>query len=164
MDDAAFEEVYRTHFAPVYRYLLSLTRDPRLAEELTQETFFRALRSVDRFRGDSGLLTWLFAIARNAFLTEARRRPTAPLEEAASLSDGGESPEERLIRLEEGERWMNAVEALEEPYREVFRLRLWGEKPFREIGAAFGKSENWACVVYHRAADKLRKRGKDGSL
>ena len=158
MDDKQFEKAYRTHFAPVYRYALSLTRDPRQAEELTQETFFRALQSLDRFRGESRLSTWLFAIARNAFLTEARRRPTAPLEAAAEMPDDADGPEEGLVRREEGARLALAVEELEEPYREVFRLRLWGGMAFREVGAAFGKSENWACVVYHRAVKKLRDR------
>ena len=69
-----FEEIYRTYFADVYRYALALSRDAHTAEEVTQETFFRALASIDQFRGDCQLRVWLCQIARNQYLSLCRER------------------------------------------------------------------------------------------
>lgn len=69
-----FEEIYQTYFADVYRYILALSRDAHTAEEVTQETFFRALASIDQFRGDCQLRVWLCQIARNQYLSLCRER------------------------------------------------------------------------------------------
>ena len=84
-----FDLVYREYFDPVYRYALSLSGDAHTAEEITQETFFRAMRSLDRFRGESSLKSWLFSIARNAWISELRRKKAAPLEQAEEAPDPG---------------------------------------------------------------------------
>ena len=74
MSEKSFEEIYRSYFDPVYRYVLSLTRDEQEAEELTQETFFKALQAIDGYRGESSLKTWLCSIAKNCFYSEKRRK------------------------------------------------------------------------------------------
>ncbi len=158
MSDRDFEEIYRRYFEPVYRYALSLTRDEQRAEELTQETFFKALQSVDGYRGESSLQTWLCSIARNRFLSELRKKKPEELETLAEQSDGAAGPEERAIERVESLRLHRAIHELPEPYREVFSLRVFAQLGFREIGALFGKTDNWACVVYHRARDQIRKK------
>ena len=156
MDEKNFEEVYRRYFDPVYRYLLSLDPDAQLAEELTQETFFRALEGIGRFRGDSSVKTWLCSIAKNLYLSERRRRKPVSLEEVPERSDEASGPEEQAIGHAESLRLHQKLHALPEPYREVFSLRAFAQLSFREIGSLFGKSENWACVVYHRARARLK--------
>jgi len=156
MDEKSFEEIYRTYFDPVYRFALSLTRDADQAEEITQETFFKALRSLDTYRGESAIQTWLCAIAKNVFLSQQRRKRPEPLEELTERSDGAPGPEERTVARMESARLHQALHDLPEPYKEVFTLRVFAQLSFREIGALFGKTENWACVVYHRARAKMR--------
>lgn len=157
MTEKDFERVYREYFDPVYRYALALTRDANEAEELTQETFFKAMQAVDGFRGDCGVKTWLCGIAKNAFLSEKRRKQPEPLDELPERADEAEGPEGVLLQKDESRRLHRALHALPEPYREVFTLRVFGQLSFRDIGELFGKTDNWACVVYHRARARLQK-------
>ena len=158
METGSFDEIYQCYFDPVYRYVLSLSGDPQVAEEITQETFFRALGSLDRFRGDSSVKSWLCAIAKNRWISEQRKKKPRPIEEASALPDPGVSPEESLLRRDESMRVHRLLHHLEEPYREVFTLRTLGQLSFRDIGEIFGKTANWACVVYHRARAKIKER------
>lgn len=149
-----FQEVYDLYFRDVYKYALSLSRDPHVAEEITQETFFKALKSIDSFRGQCRLYVWLCQIAKNTYLTYAGKhsREAPEREEAA-----GESPEERLLRHETAFEIHRLLHALQEPYKEVFSLRVFGELSFRQIGELFGKTESWARVTYHRARLKIKE-------
>ena len=156
MEPEGFEAIYQSYFDPVYRYVLSLSQDPHVAEEITQETLFKALRSLDRFRAECSRKSWLCAIAKNLWISQTRKKKTQPMDEAAELPDPGIGPEESIVRAEESMRIHRLLHRLEEPYREVFTLRTLGQLSFRDIGELFGKSENWACVVYHRARAKLK--------
>lgn len=157
MEPETFDSVYQSHFDSVYRYVLSLSRDPHIAEEITQETFFKALRSLDQFRGDSSVKSWLCTIAKNIWISEQRKKKTQPIDELLTFPDPGVSPEESIARQDESMRIHRLLHRLEEPYREVFTLRTLGQLSFRDIGELFCKSENWACVVYHRARTKLKE-------
>ncbi len=158
MREDEFDAVYRTCFEPVRRYALTLTRDGDAAEELTQETFFRALRAIEGFRGECSLQTWLCGIARNIFLSDARRRRTEPLDEIPELADEAAGPESLAVLREDALAVHRVLHGLEEPYKEVFSLRVFGQLSFREIGSLFGRTENWACVVFHRAKAKLVRK------
>lgn len=148
-----FEEVYRDYLEDVYRFSLALCRDPVLAEDLTQETFFRALEHIGQFRGECTLRVWLCQIAKHAWLTHCRRQrrrePEPELRE--------EGPEERLAQKETAMEVHQVLHSLPEPYREVFALRVLGELSFREIGALFHKTESWARVTFHRARLKIKE-------
>ncbi len=157
MEPESFDEVYQSYFDPVYRYALTLSRDPQAAEEITQETFFKALRSLEKFRGDCSMKSWLCAIARNLWLSELRKKKPQPIDEMTDIPDSNVGPEESIVRRDESMRIHRLLHRLEEPYREVFTLRTLGQLSFRDIGGLFGKTENWACVVYHRARARLKK-------
>lgn len=149
-----FQEVYERYFKDVYKYALSLSRDESVAEEITQETFFKALKNMDSFRGQCRLYVWLCQIAKNTYFTYAgKARRTQPQQEFAA----GDSPEESLLRSETAFEVHRALHALEEPYKEVFSLRVFGELSFRQIGELFGKTESWARVTYHRARLKIKE-------
>ena len=148
-----FEEVYRLYFRDVYRYCLALTRDEQVAEEVTQETFFKALKAIDKFDGKCRLYVWLCQIAKHTYLSMLQKRRAG--EELPNPS--GESLEEKLLTKESAFEIHQILHALEEPYKEVFSLRTFGELPFRQIGALFGKTESWARVTYHRARLKIRE-------
>ena len=152
-----FEHLYNTCYMRVFSYVMTLTGDRLQAEEITQESFFRAFSRQSQFRGEADEVTWLCAIAKNLFLDGKRRQgrqETVPEEPADSAKGPAQTAEDRDSSF----RIHMALHALEEPYREVFELRIFGELSFREIGMIFGKTENWARVTYHRARIKLQER------
>ncbi len=154
------EELYRTYFDIVYRYIRSISQDGSLAEEVTQETFFKALKKADQFRGDCDLRVWLCQIAKNTLYDHLKKQKKQllgdeRLEEAESAD--GELLEEKLAQRSQVMEIHKVLHRLSEPYKEVFSLRTFGELTFREIGMLFGKSENWARVTYYRARVKIRE-------
>ncbi len=151
----SMEEIYQQYAQTVYRYLFSLVRDPDLAEELTQETFYQAIRSIDRFDGSCKITTWLCAIAKNALRTHQRKHP--PTEDIDELPLQAPSAEAEAISAEAKLSLMRRLHALPEPYREIIYLRSLGNLSFREIGELLDRSENWARVTFYRAKEKLGK-------
>ena len=154
------EELYRTYFDIVYRYIRSVSQDGSLAEEVTQETFFKALKKADQFRGDCDVRVWLCQIAKNTLYDHLKKQKKQllgdeKLEKAESA--GGELLEEKLAQRSQAMEIHKVLHRLSEPYKEVFSLRIFGELTFREIGMLFGKSENWARVTYYRARVKIRE-------
>ena len=154
-----FEAVYRQYFADVYKYALALSRDEQTAEEVTQETFFKALTAIDSFRGDCQLRVWLCQIARNQYLTLCRERKKFT---DAEPEPGDSGIEEGFADREDARRLHVLLHGLPEPYKEVFSLRTFGELPFAQIGELFGKTESWARVTYFRARRRL-KEAYDGT-
>lgn len=151
-----FEDIYRKHFSGVYRYALSLCRNEALAEELTQNTFFKAMENLDGFRGQSSLFAWLCQITKNQYITLCRKRKRLSDEE---IPEGtGASLEADLLEREDSRRLHRLLHELPEPYREVFTLRVFGELPFAQIGELFGKSDGWARLIFYRAKNELRRR------
>ena len=149
-----FEAVYRQYFADVYKYALALSRDEQTAEEVTQETFFKALTAIDGFRGQCQLRVWLCQIARNQYLTLCRERQKYG---ERSAEPGDEGIEEGFARREEARTLHRLLHQMPEPYKEVFSLRTFGELPFSQIGELFGKTESWARVTYFRARRRLKE-------
>lgn len=149
-----FQEVYDLYFKDVYKYALSLCRDEQTAEEVTQETFFKALKHIDSFKGQCRLYVWLCQIAKNTYFTYARKTARhTPEHDAPS----GESPEDKLLEKESAFEIHRILHGLSEPYKEVFSLRVFGELSFAQIGILFGKTESWARVAYHRARLKIKE-------
>ena len=155
MTRKTIEALYLTYFGPIYRYILRLSGDNALAQDITQETFARAMAGLDGFRDECRVRTWLFQIAKHCYYNHIRRekrRGTLPEAEPKSPAP---SPEAVLLAGESAMEVHRALHRLGEPYREVFFLRAMGELSFRQIGDIFGKTENWACVTYHRTRNKL---------
>lgn len=154
------EELYRTYFDIVYRYIRSISQDGSLAEEVTQETFFKALEKIDQFRGDCDVRVWLCQIAKNTLYDHLKKQKKQLLgDERLEETEGagGELLEEKLAQRSQAMEIHKILHRLSEPYKEVFSLRTFGELTFREIGMLFGKSENWARVTYYRARVKIRE-------
>ena len=150
-----FEKLYQVYYMKVYSYLVSLTSNPEVAEELTQKTFFKVLHK-NNYRGDSNEFTWLCSIARNLFIDETRSQKHHVEFEEDLVSECNVEQivenEELLLKVHQ------ILHVLEEPYKEVFQLRVFGELSFQSIGVIFGKSENWARVTYHRARLRMQER------
>ena len=150
--------VYRQYAELICRFLFSLCRDAETARELTQETFYQAVRSAGRYDGSCKVSTWLCQIARHLWYQELERRsrrPGAGLPE--TLADPSPGPEKAFEFSQDKVRLMRAVLELDETAREVVLLRITGAFSFREIGEVFQKNENWARVTFYRAKQKLMK-------
>lgn len=152
-----FEKLYHAYYMKVYSYVMSLSRNRTLSEEITQNTFFKAFTSLDGYRKESDFFTWLCAIARNLYYDELRKSRHGTDLDASEL-EGSPGPEEAVLRSDTSLRIHMILHTLEEPYKEVFQLRVFGELSFRQIGCIFGKTENWARVTYHRAKLKIQER------
>lgn len=153
-----FNQVYQEYFRDVYLYLRSLGANPELAEEITQESFVRAMQSLNQFDGSKDIRAWLFVIARNTLyraLQKSKRHSTLPEEE--NLTDRQPDIVEQLADRERAQEIHKRLHAMKEPYKEVFTLRVFGELPYEQIGNLFGRSSGWARVTYHRALIKLRE-------
>ena len=155
-----FDQAYIEHFQYVYRFVLSLCRDEALAEEIAQEAFFRALKSIDSFKGDCSIRAWLCQIAKNTYLNHVKRRrfvhPSADIPEGASPG-----PEAELLSAERSRALHGALHRLEEPFKEVFTLKVFADLSHREIANVFGKNESWSRVTYHRGKQKLMEMIKE---
>lgn len=153
-------DVYRKYADMVYRYLLSLTHDSHVAEELTQETFYQAIRSSGKYDGSCKISTWLCAIARNVLLTYRRKNPQH--EDLDALNDHRSlSAEDQAISSVERVGLLRRLHLLSDPFREVLYLRIFGGLSFREIGEMLDRSENWARVTFYRGKEKLWTELKD---
>ena len=152
-----FDQVYQKYFRDVYKYLLVLCRNQWVAEEITQETFFKVLEKLDQFDGRSSLYSWLCQIAKHTYFDHCRWEKRNGREEDVDADWPLDSLEERLLDQESLQEIYRGIHALEEPYKEVFLLRLFGELSFAQIAALFHKTESWARVTYYRAKGKIKE-------
>lgn len=149
------DKIYKEYFETVYKYLLYLTHNEDLSEELTQETFYKAIRKINQFKEKSSILTWLIRIARNLYFDELKRNKK--LEELSEYKIYDKSIEDTIVSNEEKIELKQRINELNETYKKVVLLRISGELGFKEIGLLFNKSETWARVTFYRAKNKLMK-------
>lgn len=151
-----FEEIFAQNYDIVYGYIMKRCADPHLAEEITQQAFFNAFLQIGRFRGDCKISVWICQIAKNelcAYYRKNRNKVAFPEE---LLCDD----EEMFTKLENEEMKqliLSKIHCLQEPYREVFYLRILGDLSFREIGKIMEKNESWARVTYYRARMQIKE-------
>ena len=151
------DTIYRLYFRDVFLFLKGLTANDGLAEELTQETFFRALKGLEHYDGKQDVRAWLFTVARTACYDPCRRAThAAPLKDAETKA--ADSPDIAQLLVDEDAAFTvhQCLHTLEEPYKEVFSLRVFGELPFEKIGAIFGHNAAWARVTYYRAKTRIQ--------
>lgn len=159
------DAAYREYAVMVYKFLLSLCYEEELAEELTQETFYQAVRSVDRYDGSCKVSTWLCQIAKHLWYREMERRKRKGTSElTADMESLEKLVEEQLLVKEEKMELFRKVHVLDEISKEIVLLRVTGAFSFKEIAELFGKNENWARVTYYRAKQKLLKGGEKNEM
>jgi len=155
----AIEDIYQKYAKTVYGFLLIRTNNPDLAEELTQETFYQAVKSIKKFKGDSSVSTWLCAIAKNIWYGYRKKNCYSSLEEAENI--GTSTVEEDFISDWDNIKILKILHQLENPMKEVVYLRLIGNLSFRDIGEIMEQSENWARVNFYRGKEKIVKGVKE---
>ena len=156
-----FEQLYNTYFNDVYLYILRLSGNEHVAEEITSDTFFKAMKSIDSFRGDCDVRVWLCQIAKNcyySYVKKSNRTEQVDEVEMQEIPDLAPSISEELVRRDEIWRIQKILHDVGEPYKEVFMWRVYAELSFKQIAQIFGKTENWACVTYHRARKIIKER------
>jgi len=153
------EELYNTYFHDVYLYMMSLSKSEEISEEITQETFFRAMKSLDKFEGKSSIKTWLCQIARNLFINHIKKQKRFSDDELpVDIPDVKADFVEKISDNSEAVSIHKILHNLEEPYKEVFSLRVFSELSFKQIADIFGKTESWARVTFHRGKLKISEK------
>ena len=152
-----FERLYSEFYPQVFAYLLKLTGDHQLAEELTQDTFFKIFRKIDDYRGDCSFNVFACRIAKNNYYSYLKKRRKQAPPPSAEIPDEGPSIEDRLDDKQLASKIHAVLHTLPEPYREVFWMRVFGELPFEEIARLHGRTESWARVTFHRAKLKIQE-------
>ena len=154
---ADLESIYRQYSDTVFRFLMSKTGSVELTEELTQETFYQAVKSIDRYDGSSRITSWLCGIAQNVLYAHLRARQKDPL----PLEDVPEQPvvstEDLVVTRDETRAILEAIRELPDPGGEIMRMRIFGGLSFKQIGAILGRTEVWARVNYYRAKQSVIK-------
>lgn len=156
-----FEKIYQKYFNDVYRYIRKLSNNEHIAEEITADTFFKAMSAIDSFRGDCDIRVWLCQIAKNCYLSYLKKN--GQIEDIADtelqyIADPNENLEEQFAKQDEAAQIRKELHTIPEPYKEIFMWRVFAELSFKQIGEIFNKSENWACVTYHRARTMIKTR------
>lgn len=152
-----FQEVYDLYFKDVYKYIFSLCRNKVVAEEITQETFLKALKSINSFNGSCKLYVWLCQIAKNTYFSYCKKEKRFNYDDNLEEEKNDTSIENGLLSKDSAFEIHKVLHKLDQPYKEVFTLRIFGELSFSQIGELFGKTEGWARVTYHRARIKIKE-------
>ena len=116
------------------------------------------MNSIDSFRGDCDIRVWLCQIAKNCYYSYLKKAGRIDSIEDIEIAEQGVSLEERLSHQDQAVQIQKILHDIPDPYKEVFMWRVFAELSFKQIGQIFGKSENWACVTYHRARNKIKER------
>ncbi len=159
MDNNDFEIIYKKYVSKVFSFILKLSGNYYVAEEITQETFVKAYTSLSSFRGECRLEVWLCQIAKNLFFDYIKKssRETSTDNEIEKDNHYQNNVEHQIIIQEDFERLTHAVTALNEPYRSVIIDYLFIDLSYKEIAIKYKKTENWARVTFHRAKQKVRE-------
>ena len=156
-----FEKVYRMYFKDVFLYIMSISGDEQIAEDIISETFLKALESINGFKGNCDIRVWLCQIAKNTYYSYMRKKKKYSVQELPIEIEDKVNIEQSVLSAEASMEAHKILNNLEEPYKEVFTLRIFGELSFKQIASLFGKTENWACVTFHRAKKKIQARMED---
>ena len=156
-----FEKIYIRYFNDVFLFLKKISKDESIAEEITSETFFKAMRSIDNFRGETDVRVWLCQIAKNCYFSYLKKQHRVENIDDIDLPDNKDTIEEQILKQYDAMQVHLLLHNLAEPYKEVFMLRVLGELSFKQIADIFQKTDNWACVTYHRARNKILMQMED---
>ena len=160
MKDADIERLYVAYSKLIYGYLLKCTGDESLSEELTQETFYQAMISMERFQGKCKESVWLCQIAKHIWYKNLRKEKKytyVPEDQWETLIPPCDSVETSVFEQRDKLTLYKYIRLLPKDMQEVVYLRLTGDLSFGEIGEIMDRSEVWARTNYYRAKERLMK-------
>ena len=150
------EKIYRIYFEDVYRFLLSLSKNKDIAQDITSETFLKVINNTKKIEKSTNIKAYIFTIAKNTYINYYKKNKLMiATDDIEKFDQGIDSFEESLIEDDKLKILRNAIDKLDEPYKSITKLRL-NDLSFKEIGKIYGKTSNWACVCYYRAKEKLK--------
>ena len=151
------KKIYEEYCEVVNKYLFCLTKNYDIAEELTQETFYRAVKKISTYKGECKISVWLCQIAKNLWYDQCRKnKKIININYDLINVEDGNRVEEQVISSDEKITLYKKIQTLDEKTREVIYLRITGELSFKEIGDILNKTENWARVTFYRGKSKLK--------
>ena len=153
-----FEKLFHEKREFIFKYLMKMTRDALLSEELTQETFFRAYMNYASLRNKEKASAWLCQIARNTYFAWHNEHKKIDSLDNFETVSAGENIEDVFVQKDLSQKALCCLHELGEPYKEVFMLSVFGGVSLKDISSIFGKSESWARVTFYRAKQKLMER------
>lgn len=153
-----FEKLFNENIEFIFKYLMKMTRDIALSEELTQETFFRAYMNYASLRNKEKASVWLCQIAKNTYFAWYNEQKKKESMDALETVSDNENIEDAFVQKGLSQKALLCLHELEEPYKEVFMLSVFGGFSLKDISSIFGKSESWARVTFYRAKQKLLER------
>ncbi|MCI9286441.1 MAG: RNA polymerase sigma factor [Clostridia bacterium] len=153
------EDICNKYYKNVYKYLMSLSHNPNIAEELTQETFCRAIKEINKFKGNCEIITWLCIIAKHLYYQYSKKSIYENIDDINDISSV--SIEDTYILSQDRLDLYKSLQKISESERNVVYLRLLGLS-FKEISEIIGKNETWAKVVFHRGKKDLSRYIKGG--
>lgn len=154
-----FDEIYRTYASDIYNFILKLSGNETISMDILQDTMMKAVMSADKFKGNCSVKTYLCTIARNEYYNYLKKseNKNVPLDVVTDRSDDDNSPEILLTDSDQAMQIHELLHLLEEPYKEIFTLKVFADLTYKDIGNIFGKNENWARVTYFRAKERIIK-------
>ena len=156
-----FEEIYCKYYKSIYKYLITITKEVHIAEEIAQETFFKAMKNIDKYDSNKKMFTWLCEIAKNTYFSEYKRnKKYQELDKLELQIDNEQDIIDKILDNENNIKILKILHDLEDPYKEIFSLRVYCELSFKQIGEIFGKTESWARVTYYRSKLKIKENLK----
>ena len=158
-DMTDFERIFIDNKDFIFKYLMKLTNNHSLSEELAEETFFRAYINFSSLRDKEKAPVWLCQIAKNTYYGWCRQEKNiGAFEEGLESIESSYNIEEEYVQKELSQRAMAALEQLDNPWKDVIKLSVFGGLSLSEISKAYGKSESWARVTFYRAKQKLLEK------
>lgn len=152
------EKIYRLYFEDLYKFILYLSKNKEIAEDVTSETFLKVMDNLEKIKKEDSIKTYLLQVGKNTYYTYIKRnKKLLLLEDYEENIANKEDIEEEFIKKEDKSSLENLIEKLDQPYKDIVKLRLFQEMPFKEIGKVFNKTDNRACVCFYRAKEKLKE-------
>ena len=163
--DVNFKDIYCKYYKSINRYLITITKNEDVAEEIAQETFFKAMKNINKYDSSKKMFTWLCEIAKNTYFSEYKKSKRLQAFNEVDFSIDEEADIiDKIIDSDSKIKILKLLHQLEEPYKEVFTLRVYGDLTFKQIGEIFHKSEDWARVTYYRSKLKIKENFDENKL
>ena len=151
-----FEAIYDEYFKDIYVFILSLTKDPGVAEDVVQETFIKTLKNINSLRDSTKLKPWLFQIAKNTYLTQVSKNiKTVSIDEVEAISSRDEVAE--FINKDTASQIHKSLHKLKDPYKEVFYLKVFADLSYKEIAEIYDHKETWVRQIFHRSKIMIKE-------
>ncbi len=153
------EKIYMLYFKDVYKFIYNLSKNKSIAEDITQDTFLKAMKNIDKFDGRKDIKAWLFTIAKNTYYTYYNKeKKFTDYEMQDNISSCDNDILENFTLNDDYQSILKILHNMNEPYKEVFMLRFFGELSFDNISSLFSKSEGWARITYYRAKKQIQEK------